>query len=111
MRRLLIAAAASIAALTALATPAAAQGTSAQGFSAGNGSTIRFVDGDPRNDPRRRRGGDLFIGEWPQQGDTAWRPGSYNDWWHEQPERSYPAWMRRNQGCQRLWWSGGGWTC
>ena len=46
--------------------------------------------------------------EW--QGDTAWRPDSYNDWWHES-SRSFPRWMQSNQDCQRLWWSGGGWRC
>ena len=46
--------------------------------------------------------------EW--QGDTAWRPTSYNDWWHESP-RSFPRWMQNNQDCQRMWWSGGGWRC
>jgi len=112
MRGLLIGTAASLAALAALSAPANAQGSAAQGFSSGNGDAIRFVDGDPRNDRRRRRAdGDIFIGEWPQQGDTAWRPGSYNDWWHDRPDRAYPAWVQRNQNCERLWWSGGNWRC
>jgi len=45
------------------------------------------------------------------EGDTLWRAESYNDWWHERPWRAYPAWMTRNQNCERMYWSGGGWTC
>ena len=45
------------------------------------------------------------------QGDTAWRPDSFNVWWHERPERSLQRWLQNNQNCQRLWWSGGGWRC
>jgi len=37
--------------------------------------------------------------------------GSYNDWWHDQPWRSYPRWVTKNEDCQRQWWSGGGWRC
>ena len=45
---------------------------------------------------------------------TTTAPGSsdsYNDWWHDQPWRSYPRWVSKNEDCQRLWWSGGGWRC
>ena len=45
------------------------------------------------------------------QGDSAQRHDSFNDWWHERPWRAYPAWVRNNQRCERLWWSGGGWRC
>lgn len=55
-------------------------------------------------------GGGVYYDSWEWQGDTAWRPNSYNDWWHESP-RSFPRWMQSNQDCQRLWWSGGGWRC
>lgn len=41
----------------------------------------------------------------------SWEPDSYNDWWHERPERSYPRWMQNNQNCERRWWGGGGWRC
>lgn len=75
----------------------------------------RHRDGD--RDRRRQRGDDaLFVGGWYSdrgewQGDTAWRATGYNDWWHERPQRAYPRWMQRNEGCERMWWSGGGWRC
>jgi hypothetical protein len=63
-------------------------------------------------DRRRRRGGDtILFYDRDYQGDTAWRSSSYNDWWHERPDRAYPRWMAANQDCQRMWWSGGGWRC
>jgi len=61
---------------------------------------------------RRRFNGFVFIDDdrdW--QGDSAQRHDSFNDWWHERPWRAYPAWVRNNQRCERLWWSGGGWRC
>ena len=44
-------------------------------------------------------------------GDSAFRRDGFNDWWHSDPARAFPRWMSNNQGCQRQWWSGGGWTC
>ena len=41
----------------------------------------------------------------------GWASDSYNDWWHDRPDRAYPRWMSDNQDCKRLWWSGGGWRC
>ncbi|MFL6731916.1 MAG: hypothetical protein ACJ8EH_07630 [Sphingomicrobium sp.] len=40
-------------------------------------------------------------------------PDKWNDWWHERPERSFPRWVWRNQGCteDRMWYSGAGWRC
>ena len=65
-----------------------------------------------RLDRRHSRGGNDFVYlDREYQGDTAWRPDSFNDWWHERPERSLPRWLQNNQNCQRLWWSGGGWRC
>lgn len=74
-----------------------------RGFGSGHGDRRRHRDFD----------GGFLIGSWDRewQGDTAWRPGSYNDWWHDRPDRAYPRWMARNQDCERLWWSGGGWRC
>ena len=43
---------------------------------------------------RHRDSGDtVLIVDRDYQGDTAWRADSYNDWWHERPHRSYPAWI------------------
>ncbi len=118
MRRLILATAASLAATAFLAVPAPAEAQSrgSPGFSASSGgpSSIgdaRFGrrDGD-RRDRRRSRDGDIFIGEWPQQGDTAWRSESFNDWWHDNPSRAFPRWVQSGN-CERMWWSGGGWRC
>jgi hypothetical protein len=54
---------------------------------------------------------DWYGGEWALYNNRSWAPDSYNDWWHDRPDRAYPAWMRRNQGCQRPWYSGDVLTC
>ena len=66
-----------------------------------------------RFDRRRLRGsGDtLVVYDRDYQGDSAWRADSFNDWWHDRPDRSMPRWVRHNQNCERMWWSGGGWRC
>lgn len=70
--------------------------------------------GDHRFDRRRRGDGNLGIwvngGEWALHNNRSFQSDSYNDWWHDQPWRSQPAWVRNNQGC-RAYWSGGGWRC
>lgn len=65
-----------------------------------------------RHDRRRHRGPDgvIYIDR-DYQGDSAWRSDSFNDWWHDRPERSYPRWMVSNQNCDRMWWGGGAWRC
>ena len=98
--------------------PAGAQNGSAGGFVSDGG---RFVfdgsgfhfgfghDGpDDRNHHRRRlRGTDtVIVYDRDYQGDSAWRAESFNDWWHERPNRSYPGWVMRNGDCQRMWWDG-----
>ena len=59
--------------------------------------------------------GDLAIGyyggEWAYYNNRSWNSDSYNDWWHDRPDRAYPAWMRRNQDCQRPWFAGDTLTC
>ena len=72
----------------------------------GNGD---FRRDDDRHDRDFR--GDVYFPYRDYQGDTLWRSDSFNDWWHERPSRSYPAWVARNKDCQRLWWSGGDWRC
>ena len=114
MRVALLGVAASLAAVT-LPAPVGAQalafsGQSSPSFSSGFPSGF---DGGSRHDRRRHRGFGytVLIVDREYQGDTAWRADSYNDWWHERPQRSYPAWMSRNQNCERMYWSGGGWRC
>jgi hypothetical protein len=100
-------AAASLAATALLAGPASA-GDSDRRFT-GIPSDPVFGSGIDR---RRLRGTDtVFVYDREYQGDTAWRAESFNDWWHERPNRSYPAWVQRNRDCQRKWWSGETLTC
>jgi hypothetical protein len=50
-------------------------------------------------------------GQWALYNNRSWLPDSYNDWWHDRPDRAFPRWVQNNQLCQRQWWSGGGWRC
>ena len=116
MRNLLLAAAALLAVAAVAPAPAEAQRRDSSGFSGGSGKSFgdgfRFDrrDGDRRDRRRRNADGDIFIGEWPQQGDTAWRADGFNDWWHDNPSRAFPRWVQSGK-CERMWWSGGGWRC
>jgi hypothetical protein len=79
-------------------------GQTAPGF-AGNGL------GDSRFDSRRNNGssnGGTWVngGEWARYNNPAWQSSGFNDWWHDRPDRAYPAWMRNNQNCQRQWYAG-----
>ena len=132
MRGALLILAASLAAATLPVAPAAAQSRAGASFSHPGAAAHRWVgqfgspdvrihrgdrerrgDGDFRDDRRHDRAfqGDVFFPYRDYQGDTLWRPDSFNDWWHDRPERSYPAWVARNTMCERRWWSGGGWRC
>lgn len=71
---------------------------------------IRDIHDERRE--RRRRGDVYLYGAYGGRDiDRSWQPDSFNDWWHERPYRSHPAWMSRNEDCQRTYWSGGGWRC
>ncbi len=50
-------------------------------------------------------------GQWAQYNNPAFKSDSYNDWWHDRPDRAYPAWMRNNQRCEKLWYSGSTLRC
>lgn len=73
--------------------------------------------GDSGSSHRGRRGSCgstntwIDAGEWALYNNRSWESDSYNDWWHDQPWRSYPRWVSKNEDCQRQWWSGGGWRC
>jgi len=43
----------------------------------------------------------------------SWDSDSYNDWWHDRPDRAYPRWVQHNDGCDdgRIWQGGGAWRC
>lgn len=136
MRSALLAPAIAIAALT---LPAAAgaetQSLSTAGFVAqspfhvrpGPGlpltNTVRIhrgvLPGGHDGDHRRRRDRDDIVvsnwvdGDWALYNNRSWEPDSYNDWWHDRPDRAFPRWIRHNQDCpvERMWWSGSGWHC
>lgn len=67
--------------------------------------------GDHRGDHRRFRDGgaviaDWYGGEWALYNNRTFEPDSYNDWWHDRPDRAFPRWMAHNQDCSRQWYSG-----
>jgi hypothetical protein len=73
--------------------------------------------GDNRFDRGRGHGGssDLGIwvngGQWAQYNNRTFESDSYNDWWHDRPDRAYPAWMRNNRDCARQWYAGSTLRC
>ena len=118
-----------LAALSAVASPAVAEHWSDPSFVAAAAVTVhRGTDiggpvrhrpdrGDRRHDRRRDRGPDIayvssvYGGEWARWNNRSWEPSSYNDWWHDRPDRSFPRWMQSNQNCERQWQGGGVWRC
>ena len=112
MRALLVLAAASFAAI-ALPTTAAAEGSDRLEFVASPGIDRGFVNGRRDDRFRRHRGdtGAVYVYDRGYQGDSSWKSDSFNDWWHDRPERAYPRWMTSNQNCDRMWWGGGAWRC
>lgn len=98
------------AALTTTALPAVAQDrvlTAGPSLSFHGDFGRQHGDRD-RHHPRRHRGfGDsVFIYDRDYQGDTVWRSNSFNDWWHDRPDRAYPRWLQTNQNCERPWYAG-----
>ena len=109
MRALMAFAAALLAPAALPAAPASAEDGPRFGFvSNGSGFHGSFGHGDfDRRDRRRLRGTDtILVYDREYHGDSAWRPESFNDWWHERPNRSLPGWVMRNQDCRRMWWDG-----
>jgi len=118
MKRIMIAVAGGLAAV-ALAMPAAAENGSWSGHSR-SGDFVGRPEGSPdgvRADRLRRRnnGDDVIMdwngGQWALYNNRSWAPDSYNDWWHDNPRRAYPAWMQRNQDCARKWYAGDTLSC
>ena len=129
MGKMLLGLAAAIA-VTALATPASAGtpedafegipnakgslGTfgGSGGFGVGGGFHVGFGNdgfGDHRSTRRRSSdGGGVWVngGEWAHYNNRSFAADSYNDWWHDNPNRSQPAWVRNNQACERQWFAG-----
>ena len=83
-----------------------------------DGGVRVFKDHGRRDDRRRGRRNDTVVGDlgyyggdWALYNNRSFESDSYNDWWHDRPDRAYPRWMSSNQDCQRQYWSGGGWRC
>jgi hypothetical protein len=129
MHRVLLGAVAVVATRTA-ASPASAQGAAAaSGFSGVSASRsfggLRAIPGGRDRGDFRHRGGhfrhihvaDAFPAGWGYGGyddfdiNQSWEPDSFNDWWHDRPDRAYPRWMSRNRDCARQWYSGDTLTC
>jgi len=76
---------------------------------------------DRRRGHDRRGDGDVFVSSyydsdgWAYYNNRSWAPDSFNDWWHDRPDRAYPRWVQEQRGgvCdpQRMWSSGAGWRC
>lgn len=122
--RILLPALASAAAL--VAAPAGAQITTSNQPGAGRMASALAVGAEHRDDrdgrdDRFRRGRDRrgevvavthsYGGEWALYNNRSSAPDSYNDWWHDRPDRAFPRWVQNNGNCERVWWSGGGWRC
>ena len=121
MKSMLLAAGVAVAAVALSTAPTQArefhgsgQIVGQQGFACDNlvrdGRSLRV--GDRMRDRRRRAVCnsdaimDVYGGEWALYNNRSWEADSYNDWWHDRPDRAYPAWMRHNQDCQRMWFAG-----
>ena len=85
-----------------------------------SGVDMRVFNERGRRDGRRggRRSGTVVVGglghyggEWALYNNRSFESDSYNDWWHDRPDRAYPRWMSNNQDCQRQYWTGNGWRC
>ena len=50
-------------------------------------------------------------GEWAKYNNQTFASDSFNGWWHDRPDRAYPAWMRNNQNCARQWYAGSTLRC
>ena len=113
--KMLLATAAALVAAAIGAGPAAAEGRSSHGVrihSGGDFDRVRSGDFDRRDRRRHRGDSDVILshwgGEWALYNNRSFESDSYNDWWHDRPDRSYPRWLS-NGGSDRIWWSGGGW--
>ena len=106
MRALLLGLAASAAILP---MPAMAIDPDRSAFVANPGVTVHSGSLTARDRNFRRHRGDdgsVLIYDRDYQGDSIWKSDSFNDWWHDRPERSYPRWMAGNQNCERQWYQG-----
>lgn len=115
MTKMLLAAVIGLAAI-AVAAPASAQQFRSSSDSRGEPfcGSVMSRDHDGHHHGFRNDGScgnsavvmDWYGGEWALYNNRSWDPDSYNDWWHDHPNRAYPHWMTMNQDCQRRWFAG-----
>ena len=104
-----------------IAASAGFTGTSASGQSVSHGVRVHRgligVPGGRMNDNRRHgRGPFVYPPEFYDANydiDRSWDSNSFNDWWHDRPDRAYPRWVWHNHECSedRMFWTGAGWRC
>jgi hypothetical protein len=134
MNRVLLGAAVAAIATFTSTSPADAQGAAAGGSFSSiaahrplPGLRMARHAGGRNGDFRHRPGGfrhihvgDGFVGPgWGYEGygydyddlNASWRPDSFNDWWHDRPDRAFPRWMARNRDCARRWYSADALSC
>lgn len=106
--RALLALAATAAAL--IAAPAVAVEPDQQAFVGNPAATSQAGGLASRHDRGFRRHfndeGTVLVYDRDYEGDSAWRSNSFNDWWHDRPDRAYPHWMMSNQNCEKQWFQG-----
>jgi hypothetical protein len=115
MRYVLLATAALLAAAAIPGAPANAQSMGRSGFTASPQFHGDFNhNGGQRHDGQHRRFNQSVVldnwGYYDSDINRSWEPDSFNDWWHDQPWRSYPRWMQSGS-CDRIWSGGGQWRC
>lgn len=106
------------ASIATLAITAPAQAQTWSGDRSGHGGYDHHRRHDGRTvfaDASRDRGrfgnngaviADWDGGQWALYNNQSWQADSYNDWWHDRPDRAFPRWMTHNQDCSRQWYSG-----
>jgi len=79
---------------------------------------VRHHPGDGNRHDRGRHGrggadGGGWGGWYDPDFNRSWDSDSFNDWWHDRPDRAYPRWVQHNEGCDesRMWQGGGVWRC
>jgi len=115
-------------ALVIVAAPAQAQRWSDPNFVAAANVTVHranpMVGNGDRHEGSRSRNdhgrnghsssdGGWWGGWYDPDLNRSWDEDSYNDWWHDRPDRAYPRWVQHNDGCEenRMWQGGGVWRC
>lgn len=103
---------AALAATGLFAAPALAESTHGHHHRDGSPNGHARIDNDRRD---RHSHDDIIMdwdgGAWAYYNNRTFASDSYNDWWHDRPDRAYPRWMARNQGCARMWYAGDTLTC